>query len=161
MKPYPLHVLILALLIIPGIALFFLEYFSDYKGGWIFSKYTLTKLYWLAYIVYAIGSTFIVTFIHLFLIVIKRRFTKLAVFLSHVIPIAVVWMSISFGIHDFIQDNWNRWTNPKGSDLSDRAPKKPKQRPPITQTPLSKRLPQQPPDTQTEQPKPMTTKNPD
>jgi hypothetical protein len=48
MDPYLVHPVIPAFLIIPGVALFSMEYFSGYQGGWISSEYTLKKSYCLA-----------------------------------------------------------------------------------------------------------------
>ena len=136
-----------------------MEFFSDQSGGWFFSKYTLTRLYWLVYMAYLVFSTSIAGCVHLVYRIKKRRFTRLAVMLSHVIPVALVWISLSFGIYDFIQDNSNRRTSSEGDNLSENTSKNPKQSPPIPQTPLSKPLPEQPKDAQVQESKPMTTQD--
>jgi hypothetical protein len=87
-----------------------METLTTQSGGWLIKKFTFTKLYWLAFIGYSLGSTFIVLFVGLFHKIIKRSFTKLAVILSHIIPIALLWIFISLGFHDLIQDAWENRT---------------------------------------------------
>ena len=65
MRPYTLHLCILAVFMIPGVALFIMETFSPETGGLLFRKYDATKLYWLGLIGYSVITTFIVLSLNL------------------------------------------------------------------------------------------------
>ncbi|MBT8345813.1 MAG: hypothetical protein KJO26_14830 [Deltaproteobacteria bacterium] len=106
MRPFVIHILILTSLIALGIAIFIMEALIS-SGGGLIQKFAFTKLYWLAFIGYSIFSTFIVLSISIFHKIKKEVLTKKAVILSHVIPIGLLWVFISLGFHDLIEDAWN------------------------------------------------------
>lgn len=106
MRPFVVHILILTSLIALGVAIFTMEALTPNSGGLII-KFTFTKLYWLAFIGYSIVSTFIVLSIGIFYKIKKEILTKKAVILSHVVPIGLLWIFISLGFHDLIEDAWN------------------------------------------------------
>jgi hypothetical protein len=141
MRPSLIHSLILTCLIILGIALFAIEALSTQSSAWLIKKFTFTKLYWLAFIVYSLVSTFTVSSVALFYKIKKRSFTKKAVILSHIIPVGLLWIFISLGFHDFIQDACKSRTqklrhNPQQVQIDETE----KKRPPIPATPFSKSL---------------------
>lgn len=140
MRPFSLHLCILTVLLIPGVALFIMEALSSSAGGVIFSKYDATKLYWLGLIGYSVISTVIVLSLNLICSIKKRRFTPKAAILSHVLPVVFVWVFIQLGLHDLIQDTWQEKVKEKKS-ISEQVHKKTeRQRPPIPRAPLSKQL---------------------
>ena len=141
MRPFVIHIIILTSLIILGIALFAMETLSIQNSGWLIKKFTFTKLYWLAFIGYSLVSSFIVLSVGLFHKIRKRSFTKKAVILSHVIPIGLLWIFISVGFHDLIQDAWkNRTKKFKHSPQQVQIEQTEKKRSPIPATPLTKSL---------------------
>ena len=89
-----------------GIALLAMEALIPGSGGLI-QKFTVTKLYWLAFIGYSLVSTCIVLSAGLFLKTKKAVLTKKAVILSHLIPVGLLWVFVSLGLHDSIEDAWN------------------------------------------------------
>ena len=141
MLPFIMHIIILTGLITLGIALLIMEALSTQTGGWLIKKFTFTKLYWLGFIVYSLISTFIVLSVGLFYKIKKRSFTKKAVILSHVIPVGLVWIFISFGLHDMIQDVWKNKTKEfKPIQKQIQYKQTNKERFPIPATPLPKKL---------------------
>ena len=141
MRPYIIHILILTCLIILGSALFAMEAISPQSSGVLIKKFTFTKLYWLALLGYSVVSTFIVLAVGIFYKIRKRSFTKKAVILSHVIPVGLAWIFISFGFHDLIQDAWKN----RRKDFKHTAKEAPheqaeKKRHPIPATPLPRNL---------------------
>lgn len=141
MRPFVIHIFILASLIILGIALFAMEMLTTQEGGWLIKKFTFTKLFWLAFIGYSLVSTFIVLSVGLFHKIRKRSFTKKTVILSHVIPIGLLWISISLGFHDLIQDAWkNRTKKFKHRPLPVQIEQGKKERIPIPPAPMTKIL---------------------
>jgi len=140
MRPYPLHLCILAGLMIPGVALFIMETLSSEGGGVIFRKYDATKLYWFGLIGYSVISTFIVLSLNLIYGVRKKQFTKKATILSHILPVVFVWVFVQLGLHDLIQDIWQDKAKEKKSISKQVHKKIDRQRPPIPRAPLSKQL---------------------
>jgi len=141
MRPFVIHIFILTSLIILGIALFAMETLSPQNSGGLIKRFTFTKLYWLAFIVYSLFSSFIVLSVGLFYRIRKRSFTKKAVILSHVIPIVLLWIFISLGLHDLIQDACkNRTKEFKHTPQQVQIEQTEKKRSPIPATPLRKNL---------------------
>ena len=141
MRPYVIHILILTSFIILGIALFVMETLTPESSGGLIRKFTFTKLYWLAFIVYSLVSTFIVLSVGFYHKLKKRSFTPKAVILSHVIPIGLLWIFISLGFHDLIQDAWkNRTKKFKHGPQQVQIEQTEKKRSPIPATPLTKSL---------------------
>ncbi|UCD81494.1 MAG: hypothetical protein JSW26_08760 [Desulfobacterales bacterium] len=141
MRPFLIHIFILTSFIILGIALFTMEALSPQSSGWLIKKFTFTKLYWLAFIGYSLASTFIVLSVGLFHKIRKKTFTKKAVILSHVIPLGLLWIFISLGFHDLIQDSWkNRTKKFKHHPQQVQIEQTEKKRPPIPAAPLKKSL---------------------
>ena len=138
MRPYLVHLCILAALMVLGIALFLAETLSSETSGMLFGKYAATRLYWLVFMGYAVISTAIVTSVHVFHRLIRKVFTKKAVILSHVLPIGLVWVLIELNIHDMIQNAWQRSSNRRSVTGQQPAQDDPKQKPQIPQAPLSK-----------------------
>ena len=141
MRPFVIHIIILSFLIILGIALFAMETVSIQNPGGLIKRFAFTKLYWLAFIVYSLISTFIVLSVCLFYKIKRLSLTKKAVILSHAIPIGLLWIFISLGFHDLIQDAWKNWTkkfkrNPQQVQIEQTK----KERPPILSAPLEKNL---------------------
>ena len=115
MRPFVVHLLILTALMALGIALFAMEALTPRSGGLI-QKFTITTLYWFAFIGYSLVSTCIVLSVGLFLKIKQEALTQKAVVLSHLIPIGLLWIFISLGFHDLIEDKWdNRAQEPKHS----------------------------------------------
>jgi hypothetical protein len=135
MRSFRLHIYILAALTVPGIALFAAEALSLKESGWLVQQYAFTRLYWLAFSGYALGSTCIVLSVGLFHKIRKTPLSRTSVILSHAIPVALVWISISLGLHDRIQEVW------KKSDLRQppRMEQTERKRPPIPAAPIQKR----------------------
>lgn len=106
MKPFKTHILILTFLIMLGIVLLIVESLSEYDGGWLFDEYILTKLYFLVLVGYSLFSTLIVSLVWFFYKRKKKVLTRSAVILSHVIPVGMVWLFFSLGLHDLIQDTF-------------------------------------------------------
>ena len=138
MGPFLLHLCILAVLTIPGAALFIMEALSSSAGGVIFGKYDATKLYWLGLIGYSIISTVIVLSLNLICRIKKTPFTQNATILSHILPVVFVWVFIQLGLHDLIQDTWQEKVKEKKSISKQVHKKTERQRPPIPRAPLSK-----------------------
>ncbi len=107
MRPFTIHIYILIVLSLLGVVLFAGEAFSPESTGGLIKKYTFTKLYWLAWVGYAVASTVIVLCVRGVYVLRRRVFTRTAVILSHVIPVGLLWIAIDLGIHDYIQDKIN------------------------------------------------------
>ena len=138
MRPYLLHLCILATLMALGIALFMGEALFSQTSGMIFKKYDATKLCWLGFIGYAIISTAIVSSVYILHRLNRKMFTKRTVVLSHVLPIGFVWLLIELNIHDMIQNAWQRSAN-KGRVTGQQPVQDAlKQKPQIPQAPLLK-----------------------
>jgi len=141
MRPFVIHIFILTALIILGIALFAMETLSTQTSGWLIKKFTFTKLYWLALIGYSLVSTIIVLSVGFIHKIRKKSFTKKAVILSHVIPIGLLWIFLSLGFHDLIQDAWkNRTKKFKPYPQQVQIEQTEKKRSPIPAAPLKKNL---------------------
>jgi hypothetical protein len=140
MGPFLLHLCILAVLMIPGVAMFIMEALSPAAGGVIFSKYDATKLYWLGLVGYSVVSTFIVLSLNLICRIKKTPFTKKATILSHILPVVFVWVFIQLGLHDLIQDTWQEKVKEKKNISKQVHKKTERQRPPIPRAPFSKKL---------------------
>lgn len=141
MRPFIMHIIILTGLIILGITLLSMEALSPETSGSLIKKYTFTKLYWLGLSGYSLISTFIVLCVGVFYKIKKRFFTKKAVVLSHVIPLGLVWIFISLGFHDLLQNAWkNRIKDFKHIPKQVEYEQSEKKRSPIPATPLSKNL---------------------
>jgi hypothetical protein len=134
MRAFRLHIYILAALTLPGIALFAAEALSPRESGWLIQQYAFTRLYGLAFFGYALGSTCIVLSVGLFYKIRKAPLTRTSVILSHGIPVALVWISISLGLHDRIQEVWEKsdLRQPAGMEQAERK------RPPIPAAPIQK-----------------------
>lgn len=140
MRPYTLHLCILSVFMIPGVAVFIMETFTPETGGLLFRKYDATKLYWLGLIGYSVITTFIVLSLNLIFRIKKKPFTKKAASLSHILPVFFVSMFIQLGLHDLIQDTWQERVKGKKSIPKQIHKKVDRQRPPILRAPLSKQL---------------------
>jgi hypothetical protein len=104
MRPFLTHGAVLAALAALGAVLFVGEALSTQGAGWVIGRFTLTKVYWLALAGYALASTLIVVAVGLFLRRRERPLSHRVVVLSHVVPAALVWVLVSLGAHDAIQD---------------------------------------------------------
>lgn len=102
------HATILGLLMLPGIAVYGMEVLTPHSSGGLFRQFAFTKLYWLAFAVYALATTLIVTLIGFVQALRQKPLRGRAVILGHVIPVTLVWLSISLGLHDALQDAWKR-----------------------------------------------------
>ena len=140
MRPYILHLCILAALMIPGVGLFIMEMVSSQSGGLLFRKYDATKLYWLSLIGYSVVTTLIVLSMHLFFRIQKRRFSKNAIIFGHILPVAAVWVFIQLGLHDQIQDTWRDHVIKKQRKSKQVYQKPGRPRVPVPRAPLSKQL---------------------
>ena len=141
MRPFVIHILILTVLIVAGIALFALESLSTQEGGGLIQKYTFTKLYGLAFIGYSLTSTLAMSVMGLFYKMSKRAFTKKAVVMSHFILVGLLWVFIRLGFHDLIQDAWeNRTKTPGLNPQQVQIDETEKKRSPIPATPMRKRV---------------------
>ena len=141
MRPSVIHVFILAFFMILGIVLFAMETFSPHNSGGLIKKFTFTKLYFVSFIVYSAVSTCIVLSVFLFHRIRKKSFTKKAVILSHVIPIGLLWICVSLGFHDLIQNAWkNRRQKFRHHPQQVQIERTEKKRPPIPAAPLKKHL---------------------
>jgi hypothetical protein len=140
MRPYILHLCILAALIISGVALLIMEMMSSQSGGLLFRKYDATKLYWLGLIGYSIVSTLIVLSMHLLYRIQKRRFNKNAILFGHILPVAAVWVFIQLGLHDLIQDTWHDHVIKTQRSAKQVYQKPGRPRVPAPRVPLSKQL---------------------
>ena len=140
MRPYRLHLCILAALMIPGTALFIMETLSSQTGGVLFRKYDASKLYWLGLIGYSIISTSIVSSLNLFFRIKKRGFSKKAVMLSHLLPVVAVGVFIQLGLHDLIQNIWRDSESEKKNVSRQVHKKTDRQKLRIPRAPLSKPL---------------------
>lgn len=108
MRPWFVHLIILVALAILGIAIYLMETLTPASSGGLFLRYDATKLYWLGFMGYSSISTFIVLSVFVTLKFSKSRFNAKTVILSHILPIGVVWISLQLGIHDFIQNAWQK-----------------------------------------------------
>ena len=141
MRPFFAHIGILSVLIMLGVALLAMEALSPQAIGGLIKKFTFSKLYWMGFILYSLISTVIVLGVGFFHKIKKKAFTAKAVILSHVIPIGLVWIFISFGFHDMIQDAWQNKTKPfRPIQKPIQDEQKERQRLPIPPTPLPKHL---------------------
>jgi hypothetical protein len=120
MGPHLLHLCILVALMAPGVSLFAAEAFFWETGGMLFTQYAATKLYWLVFLGYTTVSTTIVASVNIVLRLVKRAFTKKAVVLCHVLPVALLWLLVEFNIHDTIQDMWE--TRAKRRQITETQP---------------------------------------
>jgi len=118
-----------------------MEALSTQPSGWLIKKYTFTKLYWFGFAGYSLISTFIVLSVDFFNKIKKRHFTKKAVILSHVTLVGLVWIFISLGLHDSIQDAWKK-KKIEFRHIPEQVQyeKIEKKRPPIPATPLPNHL---------------------
>ena len=139
MRPFFIHLCILAFLMVIGIALFVTEAFFFEANGMLFSQYVATRLYWLAFGVYAIVSTTIVTSVYIFHKITKKVFTKKAVILSHVLPIGFVWVLIEFNVHDIIQNTWESRADKRSFIRKQPVEDAVRQKPQVPRSPLRKR----------------------
>jgi len=138
MRPYLVHLSILAALMVLGIASFLAEAFFFETSDMLFGKYAATRLYWFVFMGYAIVSTAIVASVYVFHRLTRKVFTKKAVILSHILPIGFVWLLVEFNIHDTIQNVWQRSAY-QGSVTGQQPVRDvPKQKPQVPQAPLSK-----------------------
>ena len=116
MRPFVVHILILTPLIILGIASFAIEALDTSHKAHL--RYIFTICYWLALIGYSLVSTFIVLSVSLFYKIKKRSFTKIAVILSHVILIGVLYIFVSSGLYSLTA---NAWKNRNFFDISQKV----------------------------------------
>jgi len=141
MRPFVMHILVLAFFIVLGIALFAMETLSPHNSGGLIKKFAFTKLYFLVFSVYSLVSTCIVLFVGFFHRIRKKSFTKTAVIMSHVIPIGLVLVFVRLGLHDLIQDAWKDWiTKSRHNPQQVQIEKSKKKRHPIPAAPVRKHL---------------------
>jgi hypothetical protein len=111
MRPAIIHVIILAGFCIIGFALLTMEALTPQLPGGLIKQYTFTKLYWLALGFYSLITTTVVLSVGIYYRIKDKPLTGKSVVLSHVIPVALVWLSIHFGLHDRMQDAWKNKTH--------------------------------------------------
>jgi hypothetical protein len=140
MRPYVLHLCILAVVMIPGIALFIMETLSPETGGFLFRKYDATKIYWIGLMGYATVSTSVVFALNIIFSIKKKPFNKKAVISGHALPVVFIWVFIQLGLHDLIQNIWQQHVEQKKSISKHVHKKKDRQGPRVPGTPLSKHL---------------------
>ena len=141
MKPYLLHLCILAALIIPGVALLIMEILSSQTGGMLFRKFDATKLYFLGFMGYAVVSTLIFLTLHFVFHILKKQLTPRAALFGHLLPVAFGWVFIQLGLHDLFQDIWRdhvRETNIMSNQAQTKIDRTAAQLP---RPPLSKKFP--------------------
>lgn len=100
------HMLVLASLLALGVAVSVIEAMSMQPGGWVIGRSTLSTLYWLAYLGYAVCSSLVVLVVGLVHRAAKRPLTTRAVVLSHAVPVGLAWAFVGLGLHDAVQDAW-------------------------------------------------------
>ena len=110
MRPAIIHVIILAGFCVLGLALLTMEALTPQLPGALIKQYTFTKLYWLALGFYTLITTTTVLSVGIYYRIKDKPLTGKSVVLSHVIPAALVWLSIHFGLHDWMQDAWKNKT---------------------------------------------------
>lgn len=101
--PMRVHLGILGALLALGILVTAVDTFGGRSGG-LFSRLTVTRLYWLAFAVYGLVSTLDVLAVAAVQGIRGRRLTPFAVVMSHLLPIVLVWLLLSLGVHDWLQD---------------------------------------------------------
>lgn len=140
MRPYTLHLCILAVIMIPGVGLLVMETLLAQTGGGLFRRYDATKIYWLGLIGYSVVSTFIVLALNIFYRIKNKQFSKKATVLCHILPILLVSVFIQLGLHDLIQNIWQEQVKEKKSISKQINRKTDRQRPRIPRAPLAKHL---------------------
>ena len=140
MRPYILHLCILAVIMIPGVALFTMEALFTQTGGALFRKFDATKIYWLGLIGYSAISTLIVLALNFIYRIKNKQFNKKTTILCHILPIILVSLFIQLGLHDLIQNIWQAKAKEK-KNISKQIPKKTdRQRLRVPRAPLEKHL---------------------
>lgn len=104
MRPFLIHMLILGVLALVGLWALIEEATAPETYGGLFSKYDFSTAYWFVFAGYALGSTIIVSIVALIQRLRTKRLSKVAVVLSHVVPVGLVWVFFSLGIHDYVGD---------------------------------------------------------
>lgn len=116
MRPLLVHGVILAVLAGIGVLVLAVEGLSTRDAGWVIGRFTLARLYWLALSGYALASTFIVLSVAFVQRVRERPFSGKAVILSHAVPVGLVWILVSLGFHDLVQDVFRNAGERSGRD---------------------------------------------
>ena len=134
------HFLILIVLCLLGIAEGVMEFGMDFNGSWI-SRYAISKIIWLGIGIYALLSTVLVILVGGLYRHHSWSYTPLAVLLTHGIPVMLIVLGLSLGVHDRIVDALRNDTVTNGSEASATQPplSRPMLPPPV---PLSRQLPQ-------------------
>lgn len=97
------HWLILAALAGLGVALTGVDALTG-EGGWLLARFTVSRLYWLAFGAYALVSTLDVLAVAAFQAMRRRALTPVAVVLAHVVPVLLIGILLNLGVHDWVQD---------------------------------------------------------
>lgn len=133
MRPFLIHILILLAFATLGIAGLVTAALAPDDPGGLFGKYDFVVIYWIILGYYALGSTLIVLSVAVIQRIRRRPFTRLAVILCHVLPIALIWVFLTLGVHDWIQDA--RKQNDFAVERQIRPPQPERKRPPVSATP--------------------------
>jgi len=94
-----------------GIWLYWFETLHPGPNGPLFRQYDATRLYWIGWISYAVASTIIVSVTAATYRLRRRKVTGTTIILSHLIPVALLWVIIQLGIHDLVETAWNNTFN--------------------------------------------------
>jgi hypothetical protein len=78
-QPIRIHIFFLVALAVPGLAVLAVEALSDRSGGWVIERFTLAKLYWLAFFGFSVFSSLVVWGVRVFHRAKKIPFRKRAV----------------------------------------------------------------------------------
>ena len=135
MRPSSLHLGILAALMIPGIALYLAEAMSA-GGSGLFVRFAATKVYWLSFAVYAAGSTTVVAVVYLLSRSRGAALSSSGVLLSHLLLVGCVWLVVSLGLHDRIQDAWRSLGASRGRAVSPGPAARPRPLPSALSAPM-------------------------
>ncbi len=134
MHPFVIHILILLPFAVFGLMGFIGAYMAPETHGGLFGRYDFIIVYWVIYGGYVLGSTIIVGLVAFVQYLRSVPFTRLSVVLSHVIPIGLIWLFLSLGVHDWIEGMWKKNDHTFEQQRSGREPAESK-RAPIPATP--------------------------
>jgi hypothetical protein len=137
---------ILMLLCLFGITIWIVDFGIDISGDW-FGRFGVIKLIWAAIGIYAFVSSICVFSVWLICKLKKWPYTTKGVWLTHGIGIGLVYLGISLGIHDRIDDTLKSSKQLAPDNRIHLKHKLPTPRPTIPSPPISspsKRLPQAP-----------------